>query len=260
LFCEARAYKEAGAWDEPLCWLNIARPDAIIQFETSTLCDKSGFAVLKSDEEDVQVYVRYPKYRFRPSHADPLHIDLWQAGRNILRGPGSYRYNTEPVWIDYFSSVAAHNTVQFDNLEAMPRLGRFLFGGWLKLDSLPSFVQTPHSQIFHARCRHVSGAIHDRRVILKRGSLVVHDTLAEFKRRAVIRWRLIAGDWRIQNSEVTLNGFRLAVEADYGEPKLRLIEGWESRYYGMKSPLPVLEIETNISGVVSTRIEWLTTH
>lgn len=256
LFCEARAYDGAGAWDEPLRWLNIAKPDALLQSGTSALYDKSGFAVLKSGNEDVQVYVRFPEYRFRPSHADPLHIDLWQGGRNVLRGPGSYRYNTDPVWIDYFPSVAAHNTVQFDGLEAMPRLGRFLFGDWLELESSPSLVQTPDSRIFHASCRHASGARHDRRVSLQRGSLVVCDTLEGFERRAVIRWRLMPGNWRLGKTGVALDGLRLTVQADQGEPKLRLVEGWEARCYGIKSPLPVFEIEVERAGAVSTRIEW----
>lgn len=256
LFCDARAFGDAGVWDEPLRWLDIALPEAVLPSATSTLFGESGFAALKSGNEDVQVYVRFPRYRFRPSHADPLHVDLWLDGRNILRGPGSYRYNTEREWMDYFPSVAAHNTAQFDDQDAMPRLGRFLFGDWLKLDSPPVLEQMPGGQTFHASCRHASGARHDRWVTLQMGSVVVRDALDGFVRRAVVRWRLIPGDWHLNGAELVLGNLRLTVHADHGEPVLRLVEGWEARCYGLKTPLPVLEIEVCRAGAISTRIEW----
>lgn len=256
LFCDARAYGEAGLWDETLHWLDIPMPETILPSARSAMYYQSGFAVLKSDDEDAQVYVRFPQYRFRPSHADPLHVDLWLGGRNILRGPGSYRYNAEPAWMNYFPGVAAHNTAQVDDQEAMPRLGRFLFGDWLKLDSPPVLEQMPGEQAFRACYQHSSGARHDRRVSLRRGSVLVRDALDGFERRAVVRWRLMPGDWHLSGAKLVLGNLRLTVHADHGEPVLRLVEGWEARCYGLKTPLPVLEIEVCRACAVSTRIEW----
>lgn len=259
LFCGARAYGEAGGWDGPLHWLDIAMPDAVLPVARSYLFGDSGFAMLKSRNEDVQAFVRFPHYRFRPSHADPLHVDLWINGRNILGGPGSYRYQAELEWLDYFPGVAAHNTVQFDDLEAMPRLGRFLFGDWLRLAARPVLHEGADRQDFVASYRHASGARHERKVSLRTGDMEVCDTIAGFRKRAVVRWRLMPGAWRIDASGVSLDWLRLTVEYDGGSAEIRLVEGWEARCYGRKTHLPVLEIEVAHPGRVTTRVEWKVT-
>lgn len=259
LFCGARAYGETGSCDIPLHWLDITIPNAALPATRSRLCGDSGFALLKSQDEDVQVFVRFPHYRFRPSHADPLHVDLWIDGRNILRGPGSYRYHAEPEWLDYFPGVAAHNTVQFDGLEAMPRLGRFLFGDWLRLAAGPVLEEGADRQGFMAGYRHASGARHERKVSLRIGELEVCDTIAGFRKRAVVRWRLMPGAWRVDAQGVSLDRLRLTVQSDGELPDVRLVEGWEARCYGGKDRLPVLEIEMTRPGRVTTRVEWKVT-
>lgn len=259
LFCDARAYGETGGWDVPLHWLDIAIPNAVLPATHSHLCGDSGFALLKSRNEDAQVFVRFPHYRFRPSHADPLHVDLWVDGRNILRGPGSYRYHAEPEWLDYFPGVAAHNTVQFDGLEAMPRLGRFLFGDWLRLAADPVLEEGVDRQGFVARYRHASGARHERNVNLRIGELEVCDTISGFRKSAVVRWRLMPGAWKVDATGVSLDQLRLRVQSDGEPPGIRLIEGWEARCYGRKTRLPVLEIEMMHPGRVTTRVEWKVT-
>lgn len=256
LFCDARAYGETGSWDAPLHWLDIPLPDAVLPAARPRLYDQSGLAVLRGRTEDVQVFVRFPRYRFRPSHADPLHVDLWLGGRNVLRGPGSYRYHTEPEWLDYFPGVAAHNTIQFDDLEAMPRLGRFLFGDWLRLASGPVLEERPDRQDFGAGYRHPAGARHARRVSLRAGTLEVCDTISGFRTRAVVRWRLMPGAWRVEASGISLGQLRLTVQSEGGRAEIRLVEGWEARCYGRKTRLPVLEIELAHAGRVITRVEW----
>lgn len=257
LFCGARAYGETGSWDTLLHWLDIPAPDAVLPAARSRLCGDSGFAFLKSHAEDAQAFVRFPRYRFRPGHADPLHVDLWLGGRNILRGPGSYRYHAEPEWLDYFPGVAAHNTVQFDDREAMPRLGRFLFGDWLRLATGPLLTETTDGQDFVAGYRHAAGARHERKVSLCAGRLEICDTLAGFSDRAVVRWRLMPGDWRRDTAGVSLGPLRLIVQSEGGQAEIRLVEGWEARCYGGKTRLPVLEIEMARPGSVTTRVEWM---
>ena len=256
LFCGARAYGKSGHWDIPLQWLDIPKPDAVLASPRSWLSRSGGLAFLKAYDEDVQVFVRFPGYRFRPSHADPLHLDLWINGRNILRGPGSYRYNAEPEWLDYFPGVAAHNTVQFDGTEAMPRLGRFLFGDWLRLAAQPLLEETVDGQIFVADCRHACGAYHQRKVSLTAGKLEVSDSVAGFGARAVVRWRLMPGDWRQDATGVSLDRLRLTVRSNDNVLSIRLVDAWEALCYGAKSQLPVLEIEMTRAGRVVTCVEW----
>ena len=60
-----------------------------------------------------------------PSQADAMHVDLWVNGKNLLVDAGSYSYNTNTGLSDYFNGTASHNTVQFDDRDQMPKLGRF---------------------------------------------------------------------------------------------------------------------------------------
>ena len=104
--------------------------------------------------------LRYPRFRYRPGHADALHLDLWLGDRNILRDGGTYSYNAERKWLNYFSGTQSHNTMQFDDLDQMPRLGRFLFGDWLKTSSLEGTRQEGGATNFGAG--HASAAKESR--------------------------------------------------------------------------------------------------
>ena len=96
------------------------------------------------------VMMRYPRFKFRPSHADALHVDLWINDLNILRDGGTYSYNTDPKWMNYFSGTESHNTIQFDDMEQMPRISRFLFGDWLKTTKVKKLQDTGESISFGA--------------------------------------------------------------------------------------------------------------
>ena len=87
--------------------------------------------------------LRLPVYRFRPAHADPLHFDLWHKGMNLLRDGGTYAYNASSSDLATFPGIACHNSLQFDALEPMPRLGRFLWGDWLQMDAPPKQELNP---------------------------------------------------------------------------------------------------------------------
>ena len=112
---------------------------------------KGGYAVLRPATTNWAL-LRLPTYRFRPAHADPLHLDLWCKGVNLLRDGGSYAYNADAVELAYFPGIASHNTFQFDKVEPMPRIGRFLFGDWLHLEG-PARLE-PHSVTAAYSCPH----------------------------------------------------------------------------------------------------------
>jgi len=108
---------------------------------SSVQFEKGGYFVLRHGP--AMALLRYPRFRFRPSQADALHLDFWVSGENWLRDAGSFSYNTEQRWLNYFPGTVAHNTIQFDGRDQMPRLSRFLFGAWLRArDVEPLFAST----------------------------------------------------------------------------------------------------------------------
>jgi len=62
-------------------------------------------------------------------HADALAITLSVGGHEILVDPGTFIYQGNRAWRDYFRGTAAHNTVRVDGLDQSQSGGEFL---WLK--------------------------------------------------------------------------------------------------------------------------------
>jgi hypothetical protein len=81
-------------------------------------------------DKDSLTFVKCASYKDRPSHADNLHIDIWYKGENILRDSGTYKYNTQPELIRYFSGTAGHNTVMLGDNDQMKKGPRFIWLNW----------------------------------------------------------------------------------------------------------------------------------
>lgn len=236
-----RAY-ESGPWDEPLLWLGCEVPTALDTLNAEyTIYNDGGYLVLYGGRS--RGVVRFARFRFRPSHADCLHLDLWDHGKNILRDGGTFSYNTDPRWLEYFSGTESHNTVQFDGRSQMPRLGRFLFGEWLKMDECTSIrrqgdslswrgAYTDRYQVYHRRTVSVSGD--NWRII---------DEIGGFSDKAVLRWRLIPAAWTLAGSICECGLARLRISTSAPLRRLELVTGWESLFYQQKTELPVLEVE-----------------
>lgn len=242
LFRGGRAYA-AGPWDEPLLWLDRGElsTDPAPPVTESVIHGDGGDLVLLSDHS--WGVVRFARFRFRPSHADCLHFDLWHRGQNILRDGGTFSYNTEPRWLEYFSGTESHNTVQFDGRNQMPRIGRFLFGKWLRMDECSGIRQEGSSLSWSGAYTDGQGAGHRRTVSVSGNTWRVIDEIGGFRDKAVLRWRLIPAKWTIFGNTCESALARLRISTTAPLQRLELTVGWESLYYQQKTELPVLEIE-----------------
>lgn len=264
LFAGVRAYGERGPWDHGLLWLGLDLPEGIAEAPASLQADDGGFMVLRRGAG--MALMRYPRFRFRPSQADALHVDLWLDGHAMLRDAGTYSYNTDAKWLDYFGGTAGHNTVQFDDRDQMPRLSRFLLGDWLRTDQLEPMHSTAAGLQAGAAYRDGAGARHHRRVTLEDVCLVVVDEVQDFARRAVLRWRLAPGDWHLEGIIDTYpghgwvatngNGHRLILRSTAPVARCSLEQGWESLHYLEKTPLPILELAITQPGTLTTEYHW----
>jgi hypothetical protein len=261
LFANKRAYAEHGPWDHGLAWLGLDLPQGVASASEHYVADDGGFAMLR--RRQAMAMLRYPRFRFRPSQADALHLDLWLGEENLLRDAGSFGYNSDPHWLTYFGGTASHNTAQFDGRDQMPRISRFLLGDWLKtqrLEPLREFADATH---FGAGYRDGKGASHFRRMRLSDTNLQVEDELGGFEAEAVLRWRLAPDEWHIAHTQdgVSLNRSRqspivLTVRSASAIVRAEIVEGWESRHYLEKTPVQVLEIAIRQPGTLTTEIRW----
>lgn len=243
-----------GPWDRQLSWLNLSAPPEELDEPQSQSFDEGGLHVLRQARSCA--YLRYPRFRFRPSQCDALHVDFWLDGSNVLRDGGTYSYNCDWGDLAYFSGVASHNTAQFDSREQMPRLGRFLFGDWLKATDVRLAESVRGAVRASAGYRDSLGARHLRSLELGQDYLICRDQLGGSARRAVIRWRLRPGDWRLVGNRLQGENCSLTVEGDSRGVELHLAEGSESRFYLHRNSLPVLEIRARVPSRIETHLTF----
>ncbi|MDH5652055.1 MAG: heparinase II/III-family protein [Gammaproteobacteria bacterium] len=216
-----------------------------------------GYVLL--NQEKIKCVLRYPRYRFRPSHSDVLHIDLWIGGNNVLRDGGTYSYNSSKDDVIFFSGTAGHNTVQFDGRDQMPRLGRFLFGDWIYSKSKPVIKNELNGKKELSTCveyRDSYGAFHKRYLVLSPGKLSVTDDVKDFDEKAVLRWRLLPDDYSLDNNTVSSKCITLSVSSSSTIVRSEILDQDESLYYLKREKVPVFEVEINRPGKFFTELKW----
>jgi hypothetical protein len=253
LFASQRAYSE-GSWDQVLHWLEVPLQASAAPQARNYVADDGGFAVLRRGA--AMAMLRYPRFRFRPSQADALHLDLWLGEANLLRDAGSYSYNTENEWLAYFGGTASHNTVQFDDRDQMPRLSRFLFGDWLKTLFVEPLLEGPEAVCFGAAYVDCFKAGHHRCVTLSDDHIKIVDEVGGFSNKAVLRWRLMPGHWALHGCCLTNGIHQLEVRSSSAVARCEVVDGWESRHYLEKTTAPILEVEVHQPCTLTTEYRW----
>ena len=254
LFCKKNAYGKDGNWNIPLYWLNIPIPEQTVDHSNSRHFPSGGYSVLRQGK--AFALLRFPSFRFRPSQADALHTDLWVNGQNLLRDGGTFSYNAGEEVTRYYGGTASHNTIQFNDRDQMPRLSRFLFGEWLKAKNVTPVNKQDGNMQAAAGYRDYQGAIHQRTVSLAADYLQIKDSIAGFKQKAILRWRLQPDNWVIDGKSVSNGKYHLNIQTDLPIIRFEIVQGWESRYYLQKTPLPVLEVEVQQPGEITTTYQF----
>lgn len=215
----------------------------------SRTCMFGGFHMLHRKKS--MALMHYPRFRFRPSQADALHVDLWHDGVNLLRDAGSYHYNAE-----WFSGTSAHNTIEFDGRNQMPRLGRFLFGDWLKADAVEPVKDDGVYVKSAAAYTDRQGARHHRAITLSEDSFICHDEISGNFEEACLRWRLAPGHFHLEDNIVRNEFYSVSIEFNGLQVSPVLGTSMESRYYLQKTESPQLSVKVCQPGILTTRVAF----
>ena len=240
-----------GPWDEPLYWLGINKNNYSrkeLNPKKYELLSEGGFFIVKKDPKFLAV-LRFPNYKFRPSQADPLHIDLWINGLNLLRDGGTFSYNQKNKLFNYFSGIKSHNSVQFGNEEPMYRISRFLWGNWLKASyKKTEYKHKPEQISFESQYQSKYGS-HKRKLIFNKelSEIQVEDLISGFKKEATIRWRLYPTTWHLNHLTLESKYLRLSFSSNKKIKNINLVKGFESINYNKVLEIPVLEIVIDYS-------------
>jgi len=183
--------------------------------------------------QGARAILRCGPIRFRPAHADLLHLDLWDGPEAVLRDGGTGAYNPAPAdrwWLEHFPGTPAHNTIAFDGRDQMPRAGRFLFAGWPASEGFDDGAAITD----HAGCRH------ERRIAVAGRDWRVEDRLAGPYREIALRWRL-GGTWEATGDGAAGPQGRIRLSAD-AACAIAIERGHESPAYGVVRDAPVLTL------------------
>ncbi len=254
VFKNRNAYEKNGLWDQPLVWLDINKPVEVMPAPQSVTLNSGGLHILRNKK--AVVYLRYPRFRFRPSQADALHCDIWLDGENLARDAGTFSYNVSEEIMAYYNGTRAHNTVEFDGRDQMPRLGRFLFGAWLKTKEMqPVTVSGDRVSASASYCDR-NEACHKRQINLEAERLVCIDEVSGFESKAILRWRLAPGDWKLNDNILTDGHRSVSLDSTVQPQRITLTSGQESRYYLQENSLPVLEMEVDRPAIITTEFHF----
>ena len=243
---KGKRFFDEGPWDEPSYWFGLDYKNAEHGYlEKKNAVLPGGYVIMAG--KDSWGMLRFPMFRFRPSHNDVFHFDLWYKGENICRDAGSYSYNPEnEADGSYFKSVKAHNTVSFNEHEQMPRLDRFMLGKWLRADHVGPIEQAEDGGFQWKGAYHdYRGNHHCRRVAWCENSWLIEDHFDGDFQEAGVRYRLSPGTYKVEGHKVLAPWGTIEIETPGCQ--VRLETGFESLYYWEKTPVPTLVISVGRS-------------
>ena len=260
-------YFKHGLHNESLYWMGLEFNNNVLTpypYENRVL--PTGYVIMKGNDNQSWALIRFPYFKFRPSHNDVFHFDLWYAGHNILCDVGSYSYNppSEERDID-LKSVHHHNTVTFDSQEQMPKISRFLLGNWLK----PEFTDSINTDI--------DGTIswkgsyfdnnknrHQRTISVKNNTWTIKDTLIGNFKTATIGFNLNTTEARLEGNTcitpfatITFNANSQQPTANSQQPTATITNTIISKYYFQKRAIQRLNYTVSQSNTYITTIQLI---
>lgn len=242
--------------NDSLAWMKLqtGSDQGKSQARVSSVFSDSGFVVLlPKGSKRSWASMRFPRYKFRPSHSDQLHFDLWHRGRNILCDSGTYSYNADSALENYFVGCKGHNTIQFDSDESMPRIGRFLVGEWLQTTDNVDINDWNKKNVWYASYKDYRNVMHSRSVFYQNDTWTITDKFKGHRESAILRWHLASLDWRKVDDGVRASNIKIEISSDGELMRLELLKGKRSLFYSVVEDSAMLEIEvdTNVTCVVT---------
>lgn len=253
LFCEETFFGETQSACQLMTFFGLSLPSSIAPQASNepVLFDQSSLVSLFA--EQTRLVMRLPGCKFRPHHSDALHLDVWHNGKCLLQDAGTYSYANEG-W-DYFPSTAAHNSIEFDQRDQMPRLSRFLYGAWLERGEV-----SINKCGFSANYIDSWGAKHLRSVKMENPHrIIVEDHVEGYFETAILRWRLRDVPYTHSTSSqhtasVRQESLTLDITADIPLIEQCVSKHPTSLYFLRQQKIPVLEIKITHSGCIRTVI------
>ncbi len=247
LFDTNSDFTGAQSANELIGWLDLkSKPPRAISYAPVAIYQDSGIAVLSKGS--TRIFIRMAGYKFRPHQSDALHIDVWHDGNCLLQDAGTFSYAAAD-W-QYYPSAAAHNSIEFDGRDQMPRAGRFLFGKWLQRD-----ITTTTENSVTTGYTDYCGASHKRTVTLQSESLIeVIDEIEGPYKKAIMRWRPVKPVSQKNANQFENDKISIAVTANTTIARCELAPHKSSLFYLHFEEIKAVEIQVESACTMNTKI------
>jgi hypothetical protein len=169
---------------EVLNWLGRESPPPAPARRDGVEVGSSGWAVARV--EGASLFIRAGRYSHRPSHIDPLHIDVRFEGMEVITDAGTFAYNAPAPWKNALAAAYLHNGPLLDGIEPAQRGPRFLWYSWPNA----GIVDTTYERVTATVIAEAPGRV--RRSITVNGSAitVVDHVLAPSASMVGVTWLL----------------------------------------------------------------------
>ncbi|MHB1327844.1 MAG: heparinase II/III domain-containing protein [Gemmatimonadales bacterium] len=213
---------------EVLAWLGRPVPDLLPGSRFGAYRGSSGWACLRNS--DVFAFIRAGRYRTRPGHVDPLHVDIRVRGQEVIVDPGTFAYSGPPGWNNALSDAAAHNAPLVDGRSPGVKGPRFLWYRWPEAELLEVTASGSSLTVVAT----IPGKVL-RRVSVEGESVVVADQILDRRARAARTVWLLHPDAPAEWVDAPGAAVGKGQEAD--------AIGWFSPCYGMRISATYLSVE-----------------
>ena len=201
-----------------------------------------GYYLFRDQIDHSLTFIRCGNHKDRPSQADNLHIDIWVKEMNILRDAGSYKYNTEQKYLNYFASTKAHNSLTIDNKDQMLKGERFIWYFWSQRENA-ELIECEDYFYFKGTINaftYLDKNFKHTRIIKKIKGELYWEIIDEVESSLASS---IQQYWH--PSEYFIQNFSIESKDDFGNKlKLKSEEGYYSSLYGKKEIVEQLYFET----------------
>jgi hypothetical protein len=215
---------------ETLAWLGADtlahRPAARVPWVRS---GRSGWAVAATSH--ARVFARAGRYRSRPGHIDPAHLDVWMDGTAVALDAGTFRYAAPAPWNNGLAGIEVHNTITITGVEAARRGPRFLWLRWprARIDAAAVVGEEIVIEIANESWQH-RGITHSRRCTLgPEGVSVVDEIRADPAFAAPIHVHWLLDDDADVDIVSSVAGTIDEVRGSEGSTR-----GWTAESYGVR--------------------------
>lgn len=253
-----------GPWDEAAVWLYgdaFASSPSTPRPAVSARFDVGGYYTIRGS--DTWCMARCHSYRDRPAHVDPLHLDIWYRGANIVSDSGSFLYYSPdtPHFEKFFKDIAAHNTIEIGGRGPLDPASRFLWVPWPEARCVRHGVAQWTGE-HQGYSRYPWNVVHRRDVELRADrEWIVTDSLTGIgEHPVVLRWHLADAPFVLHAEQRWLELIHprgrvrfafdlpddMRIDIRRGDESSAGVMGWQSEYYGEKSARPTIELNGRV--------------